>query len=69
MDFLSRPWPWFVSGPLIGLIVPLLLLIGNRQFGVSSNFRHLCAAVAPRPAKWLRYAETVTGILTEPRTA
>jgi hypothetical protein len=41
---MTDPWPWYVSGPLIGLIVPLLLLIGGRQFGVSANFRHLCAA-------------------------
>ena len=37
-------WPWYVSGPLIGLIVPLLLLVGGRQFGVSANLRHLYAA-------------------------
>jgi uncharacterized membrane protein YedE/YeeE len=41
---MSSPWPWYVSGPLIGLIVPLLLLIGGRQFGVSANLRHLYAA-------------------------
>jgi uncharacterized protein len=39
--------PWFVAGPLIGLVVPLLLLIGNRSFGMSSNLRHLCAAIVP----------------------
>ncbi len=43
----SQPWPWYVSGPLIGLTVPILLLIGNRMFGVSSNLRHLCAATIP----------------------
>lgn len=41
---MSQPWPWYVSGPLIGLIVPLLLLVGGRQFGVSANLRHLYAA-------------------------
>ena len=44
---MPHPLPWYVAGPLIGLIVPLLLLIGNKAFGVSSNFRHVCAAVAP----------------------
>jgi len=44
---LPHPLPWYVAGPLIGLIVPALLLVGNKAFGVSSNFRHLCAAVAP----------------------
>ena len=28
-------------------MVPALLLIGNKSFGVSSNFRHVCAALAP----------------------
>ena len=41
---MTDPWPWYVSGPLIGLIVPLLLLVGGRQFGVSANLRHLYAA-------------------------
>ncbi len=47
--------PWFVAGPLIGLLVALLLLIGNRPFGVSSNFRHLCAAASPVRPDFLRY--------------
>lgn len=46
-DVLSRAWPWYVAGPLIGLVVPALLIVGNRAFGVSSNFRYICAAVAP----------------------
>jgi uncharacterized membrane protein YedE/YeeE len=44
---LPHPLPWFVAGPLIGLVVPALLLLGNKPFGISSNFRHICAAVAP----------------------
>jgi hypothetical protein len=28
-------------------MVPLLLLIGGKSFGVSSNLRHLCAALLP----------------------
>ena len=43
IEMLKQPWPWYVAGPLIGLMVPLLLLIGNRSFGISSNFRHVCA--------------------------
>jgi len=45
IDFLSQPWPWYVAGPLIGLIVPMLLLLGGKQFGVSANLRHLCAVL------------------------
>jgi uncharacterized membrane protein YedE/YeeE len=42
-DLLTRPWPWYVTGPLIGLFAPLLLVVGNRVFGVSNNLRHMCA--------------------------
>ncbi|MEQ9363442.1 MAG: YeeE/YedE thiosulfate transporter family protein [Leptospirales bacterium] len=41
-------WPWYIGGPLIGLIVPILLYFGNKHFGVSSSLRHLCRAVLPR---------------------
>ncbi len=47
MNLLQQPWPWYVAGPLIGLMVPVLLLIGGRPFGISSNLRHLCAATVP----------------------
>lgn len=48
-------WPWYVAGPLIGLVVPALLLLGNRMFGISSNLRHLCAATLPSRAEFFRY--------------
>src|SRR5215211_6086857 len=54
-DLLLHPWPWFVAGPLIGLFAPLLLWLGNRLFGVSSNLRHLCAAIHPRGLPYLSY--------------
>lgn len=55
MTFLLEPWPWYVAGPLIGLIVPLLLLMGGKPFGISANLRHLCAAVAPGDLAFFRY--------------
>ena len=55
LEWLSQPWPWYVAGPLLGLIVPLLLLIGGKSFGVSANLRHLCAAVLPTRVDFLRY--------------
>jgi len=42
-----HPLPWYIAGPLIGLVVPALLLIGNKPFGISSNFRDVCAAIEP----------------------
>lgn len=56
LDFLSQPWPWYIAGPLIGLMVPLLLFFGNKHFGVSSSFRHLCSAVLPKKKpEYLKY--------------
>jgi len=55
-NFLSSPWPWYISGPLIGLMVPLLLWLGNKPFGISSSLRHICAACLPSKAKFFDYA-------------
>ena len=55
MEFLSQPWPWYVAGPLIGLTVPLLLLIGNKSFGISSSMRHICAALIPSNISYFKY--------------
>jgi len=52
---LPHPLPWYVAGPLIGLVVPALLLLGNRTFGISSSFRHVCAAVAPRRIEFFQH--------------
>ncbi len=55
VEFLREPWPWYVAGPLIGLIVPILLLSGNKLFGFSSNFRHTCAACIPGNLDYFKY--------------
>jgi uncharacterized protein len=52
---MPHPLPWYVAGPLIGLVVPALLLLGNKSFGVSSNFRHICAAIAPCGIEFFRH--------------
>ena len=54
-DFLANPWPWYVAGPLIGIMVPALLLIGNKTFGISSNFRHFCAMCIPAKIPYFNY--------------
>jgi len=54
-ELLSQPWPWYVTGPLIGLMVPLLLILGNKSFGMSSSLRHFCAACIPTNAKYFQY--------------
>lgn len=54
MKLLLEPWPWYVAGPIIGLLVPLLLIFG-KQLGVSSSFRHACAATVPSNIPFLNY--------------
>jgi uncharacterized protein len=54
LEWLREPWPWYISGPLIGLSVPLLLLLGNKSFGISSNLRHLCS-VLPGKVPFFNY--------------
>jgi uncharacterized protein len=53
--FGAAPWPWYVAGPVIGLFVPVLLIVGNRVFGVSSSLRHMCSAVFPTKVDYFRY--------------
>lgn len=55
IDFLKQPWAWYVAGPLIGLMVPLLLMLGNKTFGISSNLRHICAACIPAKIPFFNY--------------
>lgn len=55
MEIILKPWPWYVAGPLIGLTVPLLLLLGNKAFGISSNLRHICAACFPAKLPYFQY--------------
>lgn len=43
MEVFSAPWPWYVTGPLIGLTVPLMLLLINTSFGISGTMRDICA--------------------------
>ena len=55
IEFLSQPWPWYVAGPLIGLMVPLLLILANKSFGISSSLRHICAACIPVKSEFFNY--------------
>lgn len=53
--FINQPWPWYIAGPLIGLTVPVLLLLGNKSFGISSSLRHICAACIPAKIPFFTY--------------
>ena len=55
IDFLKQPWAWYVAGPLIGLMVPALLILGNKTLGISSSLRHVCAACIPAKIQFFNY--------------
>ena len=55
LEFLKQPWAWYVAGPLIGLTVPVLFIIGNKSFGISSSLRHICASCMPAKIPFFNY--------------
>ena len=44
MEIISSPWPWYVAGPLLALIMFALLYFGE-NFGMSNNLRTMCSAI------------------------
>ena len=42
MEHIMQPWPWYVSGSLIALIM-FALLYSGKTFGMSSNLRTFCS--------------------------
>ena len=55
VELLKQPWAWYVAGPLIGLTVPALLILGNKTLGISSSLRHICAACIPARIPFFSY--------------
>jgi uncharacterized membrane protein YedE/YeeE len=39
---------WLFYGILIGLFVPITLLLGNKQFGISSAMQNICSVIIPK---------------------
>ena len=54
-ELLTQPWPWYIAGPIVGLTVPMLLLLGGKMFGISENLRHVCAACNIGNVAFFRY--------------
>jgi uncharacterized protein len=42
INFIRQPWPWYISGPAIAIVMSLLIYFGN-SFGFSSNLKNICA--------------------------
>lgn len=55
MNWIQQPWPWYVAGFLIGLMPGILLLLGNKKFGISSSFRDICAMCVPAKLSFFQY--------------
>lgn len=54
-DLISRPWPWYVAGPLIALTLVMLTWWG-KLFGVSKNFQNIGAMCgAGKLSDYFRY--------------
>ncbi len=55
IEFISQPWPWYVAGPLIALVMFMLLYFGN-NFGVSANLATMCSiAGAGKAADFFKF--------------
>ena len=54
-EWIRHPFPWYVAGPLMGLMVPLLMVLGNKSLGISSSLRTVCAACIPARVAYFRY--------------
>ncbi len=59
---LTTSWPWYVAGPIIGLMVPALLLLTGKAFGISSSLKHTCAATLPTKAEYFQYDWRASGL-------
>lgn len=63
MEWILQPWPWYIAGPLIGLMVPALLLLSGKTFGVSTSFQNLGSMCAPKSN--LPYLKTSIGAVID----
>lgn len=54
-EFLLQPWPWWFSGLLVGLTVPLLFVLTGKAFGISTSLQEIGAICTPHcSASYLR---------------
>lgn len=53
ISYISQPWPWYIAGPLIGLVIILLQWIDNKPLAASSSYRHVCSAAFPNGIPFL----------------
>ena len=51
---MKEPLAWYIAGPLIGLIVPALLILREKQFGISSSYRYILSFI-PTKINYFNY--------------
>lgn len=51
---MKEPLAWYFAGPLIGLIVPALLILREKQFGISSSYRYILSFI-PSKISYFNY--------------
>lgn len=49
--------PWYIAGPLLGLMIPVILILNEKQLGVSSTLRVVGSFIAPG-MNYFRYDRT-----------
>jgi uncharacterized membrane protein YedE/YeeE len=47
-EWASKPWPWWIAGPAIGLYVTLFAAATGKGVAVSGGFGAACSAMFPR---------------------
>jgi uncharacterized membrane protein len=55
INYISKPWPWYLAGLLIGFVIVLLQWIDNKPLAASSSYRHMCAAAFSAGVSFLKY--------------
>ncbi len=65
MDWIMQPWPWWLSGLLVGMVVPLLYFVAGKDFGISTSLQQIGAMCAPNSKhEYLRKYDRHGGLWT-----
>ncbi|MEY4603932.1 MAG: hypothetical protein RIT43_1224 [Bacteroidota bacterium] len=51
---MKEPLAWYIAGPLLGLMVPLLLVLREKNFGISSSYRYIVSFI-PSKINYFQY--------------
>ena len=64
-NFILQPWPWWLSGIAIGLVVPALHILAGKRFGISTSLQQIGAlCVAGKGPAYLRDFDRQKGMWT-----